>query len=102
MQRQQTLSNSQALRTRGPAASLALALTLLFAAKGAHAEDSRGVKAQFLERDTTYVFDDDPMVGDTLGAGSERIRVRPRGARSTLIRPRVQFIREIFKSTEAL
>jgi hypothetical protein len=82
--------------------ALGVSVALLFAASAAHAEDNGGVKTQFLERDTAYIFKDDPLEGGTLSDASTRIRVRPQGSRAALVRPRVHFVREIFKSAESL
>lgn len=50
-----------------------------------------------------YVFpDSDQLHSDAATAGSGVIRVRPRAARSTLIRPRVSFVPELLKSVEHL
>lgn len=49
-----------------------------------------------------YTFDDDPLSAGGFGPMDATIRVRPRAARSTLIRPRVSFMPELFKSVENL
>lgn len=49
-----------------------------------------------------YVFEDDPLDADASAAEGVRLRVRPLGQRTLLIRPRVHFIPELFKSAEDL
>jgi hypothetical protein len=51
---------------------------------------------------TTYTFDDDTVLGDTVGAMGEVLTVRKRPERESLIRPREHFIRELLQSVEAL
>lgn len=47
-----------------------------------------------------YEFDDDPLAAGGFGPSDATIRVRPRAARTTLIRPRIQFVDEMLKSVE--
>ena len=47
-----------------------------------------------------YEFDDDPLAAGGFGPNDATIRVRPRAARTTLIRPRIQFVDEMLKSVE--
>ncbi|MRG94301.1 hypothetical protein [Polyangium spumosum] len=49
-----------------------------------------------------YTFDDDALLGGDLGAQTAVIKVRQKGMRDKLIRPRVQFVNELLKSVEAL
>jgi hypothetical protein len=49
-----------------------------------------------------YEFDDDPLNAGGFGPNDATIRVRPRAARTTLIRPRTSFVPEMLKSVEAL
>jgi hypothetical protein len=49
-----------------------------------------------------YTFDDDPLAAGGFGPGDATIRVRPRAARTTLIRPRTSFVPEMLKSVENL
>lgn len=49
-----------------------------------------------------YEFDDDPLHAGGFGPNDATIRVRPRAARTTLIRPRTSFIPELLKSMEDL
>ncbi|MFO0570218.1 MAG: hypothetical protein U0263_31540 [Polyangiaceae bacterium] len=47
-----------------------------------------------------YTFDDDPLNAGGFGPSDATIRVRPRAARTTLIRPRTSFVPEMLKSVE--
>jgi hypothetical protein len=49
-----------------------------------------------------YEFDDDPLSAGGFGPNDATIRVRPRAARTTLIRPRTSFVPEMLKSVENL
>ena len=49
-----------------------------------------------------YSFDDDPLSAGGFGPNDATIRVRPRAARTTLIRPRTSFVPEMLKSVENL
>ena len=49
-----------------------------------------------------YEFDDDPLNAGGFGPNDATIRVRPRAARTTLIRPRTSFVPEMLKSGENL
>lgn len=49
-----------------------------------------------------YEFDDDPLNAGGFGPNDATIRVRPRAARTTLIRPRTSFVPEMLKSVESL
>lgn len=57
---------------------------------------------QAQDKDIAYTFKDDLLNSDVGGPGGGRIIVRPKAARSQLIRPRVQFITELLKSAENL
>jgi hypothetical protein len=47
-----------------------------------------------------YVFEDDALKADTMGAASAQIRVLKLGRRDRLLRPRVHFVSEMLKSVE--
>ena len=49
-----------------------------------------------------YEFEDDPLSAGGFGPNDSRIRVRKGAQRSTLIKPRTQFISELLKSVENL
>ena len=47
-----------------------------------------------------YEFDDDPLNAGGFGPSDATIKVRARAARTTLIRPRISFVKEMLKSVE--
>lgn len=47
-----------------------------------------------------YEFDDDPLNAGGFGPYDATIKVRPKAARTTLIRPRTSFVPEMLKSVE--
>lgn len=47
-----------------------------------------------------YEFSDDPLSAGGFGPNDATIKVRPKAARTTLIRPRTHFIPEMLKSVE--
>jgi hypothetical protein len=47
-----------------------------------------------------YEFSDDPLAAGGFGPNDATIKVRPKAARTTLIRPRTNFIPEMLKSVE--
>ena len=47
-----------------------------------------------------YEFSDDPLAAGGFGPNDATIKVRPRAARTTLIRPRTTFVPEMLKSVE--
>lgn len=49
-----------------------------------------------------YEFEDDPLSAGGFGPNDSSIRVRRGAQRSTLIKPRTQFITELLKSVENL
>lgn len=49
-----------------------------------------------------YEFEDDPLNAGGFGPNDATIKVRPRAARTTLIRPRTSFVTEMLKSVENL
>ncbi len=62
-------------------------------AQGTPGEDTRDGRY-------SYRFDDDPLGAVQGGPWTDWFRVRAQPPRTTLIRPRVQFIPELLKSTE--
>ena len=47
-----------------------------------------------------YEFGDDPLAAGGFGPNDATIRVRPGPVRTTLIRPRIQFVDQMLKSVE--
>lgn len=63
---------------------------------------AQGVKDQKTDDGYGYEFEDDPLSAGGFGPNDSRIRVRRGAQRSTLIKPRTQFITELLKSVENL
>jgi hypothetical protein len=78
-------------------AGIAIGAAVLAASGLALAQD-KGEKAEGYG----YEFDDDPLSAGGFGPNDATIRVRPRAARTTLIRPRTSFVPEMLKSVENL
>ena len=71
---------------------------LVFAASMASAQEKEGGG----DEGYGYEFDDDPLNAGGFGPNDATIRVRPRAARTTLIRPRTSFVPEMLKSVESI
>jgi len=82
----------------GFAASLAIAA--LLAAPSVFAQGKAKAKEGKSDDGYGYTFDDDPLNAGGFGPNDATIRVRPRAARTTLIRPRTSFVPEMLKSVE--
>ncbi|HYQ16536.1 MAG TPA: hypothetical protein VEQ58_12285 [Polyangiaceae bacterium] len=78
------------------ATSLACALALGLLASSSLAA------AQPKQDDYSYFFDSDDVWGDTFGAPPPLLKVRPKGPRVLLIRPRVSFVPELLTSLDTL
>jgi len=78
-------------------AGLAIGAAVLASSGLALAQDKGGDKEGY-----GYEFDDDPLSAGGFGPNDATIRVRPRAARTTLIRPRTSFVPEMLKSVENL
>jgi hypothetical protein len=78
----------------GVAISIGVALFAL--APAALAQDAKGDHADGYG----YEFSDDPLNAGGFGPNDATIKVRPRAARTTLIRPRTTFVPEMLKSVE--
>ena len=52
------------------------------------------------EKGYEYKFDDDGLLGKDLGNNLPIIKVRPKGTRDRLLRPRASFVQEMLKSVE--
>ena len=88
--------------TRTKLIGLAAGFSVLLLASGALAQEE-GVKAADAGGDKEgygYEFDDDPLSAGGFGPNDATIKVRPKAARTTLIRPRTHFIPEMLKSVE--
>jgi hypothetical protein len=71
-----------------------LAAGVLAQEEGVKAGDDKGGEGY------GYEFDDDPLSAGGFGPNDATIKVRPKAARTTLIRPRTHFIPEMLKSVE--
>ena len=80
--------------------SVALGLAAFMASGAALAQDKAGGDKG--GDGYGYEFDDHPLAAGGFGPNDATIRVRPRAARTTLIRPRIQFVDEMLKSVENL
>jgi hypothetical protein len=77
---------------------VAALFTVLCAVSVASAQEAEGGS----DEGYGYEFEDDPLNAGGFGPNDATIRVRPRAARTTLIRPRTSFVPEMLKSVEAL
>ena len=80
--------------SKGVAISIGFATFALSSA--ALAQDAKGDKPDGYG----YEFSDDPLNAGGFGPNDATIKVRPRAARTTLIRPRTTFVPEMLKSVE--
>jgi hypothetical protein len=73
-------------------------------APAAFAQDAKGGEGAAAGGDKAdgygYEFSDDPLNAGGFGPNDATIKVRPRAARTTLIRPRTTFVPEMLKSVE--
>ena len=82
--------------------SVAMGLAAFAATGGAFAQAKDAAAGGEKGDGYGYEFDDDPLSAGGFGPNDATIRVRPRAARTTLIRPRIQFVDEMLKSVENL
>ena len=84
--------------------SVAVGLTAFLVSGAAFAQGTKETPAAGGDKGDGYgyEFDDDPLSAGGFGPNDATIRVRPRAARTTLIRPRIQFVDEMLKSVENL
>lgn len=77
-----------------------LIITLLLITVPASAQEkSRNAASKYTDY-YGYVFEDDPLHAKGFSVNYQIIKVRPKSARATLIRPRTNFIPEMLKSAE--
>ena len=82
-------------------ASVAIGLTAFLVSGAAFAQTKETPAAGGDKGDGYgYEFDDDPLSAGGFGPNDATIKVRPKAARTTLIRPRTHFIPEMLKSVE--
>jgi hypothetical protein len=80
--------------------SATLAIATLVVAPAVFAQGKAAAKEGKGDDGYGYTFDDDPLNAGGFGPNDATIRVRPRAARTTLIRPRTSFVPEMLKSVE--
>jgi hypothetical protein len=81
------------LRFKSLAFAVTVGLALFAVSTQSFAQDDEGYG---------YEFEDDPLNAGGFGPNDATIRVRPKAARTTLIRPRTSFVPEMLKSVENL
>ena len=81
------------LRFKPLAFAVSVGLALVAISTQSFAQDDEGYG---------YEFEDDPLNAGGFGPNDATIRVRPKAARTTLIRPRTSFVPEMLKSVENL
>jgi hypothetical protein len=83
-------------------ASLSLFAAPALADETAPAKPAKPAPAATDTKGYGYTFSDDPLAADLDGTKGFVITIRPKGARSQLLRPRASFVQEMLKSVEAL
>jgi hypothetical protein len=86
-------------RSTKVAVAISIGFAALIAAPHAMAQDVAGSEGEG-DDGYGYEFDDDPLNAGGFGPNDSTIRVRPKAARTTLIRPRTSFVPEMLKSVE--
>ena len=81
-------------------AALALGVSTFVLSSSAFAQGKPAVNEEKSDDGYGYTFEDDPLNAGGFGPNDATIRVRPRAARTTLIRPRTSFVPEMLKSVE--
>jgi len=80
---------------------LALALYASTPTTAAHAADTAAADTE-TQQITSYGFDDELVHGDTRHPDGSVLRARARGARESLVRARMHFVSELYRSVEQL
>ncbi len=95
------MATSKRTKLAGTVAGLAVMLlaSSAWAQDAAAAKDTPGGDKAGAEG-YGYEFSDDPLAAGGFGPNDATIKVRPKAARTTLIRPRTHFIPEMLKSVE--
>ncbi len=79
---------------------VAAGLSLLIAAPAFAQEAAAAGGGDEKKEGYGYEFEDDPLNAGGFGPNDATIKVRPKAARTTLIRPRTSFVTEMLKSVE--
>jgi hypothetical protein len=86
---------------RSKVVAISIGLTAFAAAPAVFAQDAKPAGGGGEKADGYgYEFSDDPLNAGGFGPNDATIKVRPRAARTTLIRPRTTFVPEMLKSVE--
>ncbi len=85
---------------RSGLAALAVGAATLVLAPSVFAQGAAKAAESKSDEGYGYTFEDDPLNAGGFGPNDATIRVRPRAARTTLIRPRTSFVPEMLKSVE--
>jgi hypothetical protein len=82
--------------------ALAAGVSVFMLASAAFAQGVKDIEgaAPAGEEGYGYQFEDDPLAAGGFGPNDATIKVRPKAARTTLIRPRTTFVPEMLKSVE--
>lgn len=88
------------MATRTKLIGLMAGVSVFMLAAGALAQDAKPGEGDKGGEGYGYEFDDDPLSAGGFGPNDATIKVRPKAARTTLIRPRTHFIPEMLKSVE--
>jgi hypothetical protein len=98
----QHFAEGEMARSKIALAALAFGLSVVVAAPSVWAQGAGkpAVKEKSQDEGYGYEFEDDPLNAGGFGPNDATIRVRPRAARTTLIRPRTSFVPEMLKSVE--
>lgn len=88
----------RSLRVRVVAVGAFLSVSMLVSA--AFAQGVKETASGGGEEGYGYQFEDDPLAAGGFGPNDATIKVRPKAARTTLIRPRTSFVPEMLKSVE--
>lgn len=89
------------MATRTKLIGLLAGVSVFMLAAGAMAQDVKSTEGGAAGGEGYgYEFDDDPLSAGGFGPNDATIKVRPKAARTTLIRPRTHFIPEMLKSVE--
>ena len=85
---------------RSKVVAISIGLVAFAAAPAVFAQDAKSTGGGEKADGYGYEFSDDPLNAGGFGPNDATIKVRPRAARTTLIRPRTTFVPEMLKSVE--
>jgi hypothetical protein len=85
---------------RSKVVAIAIGVSAFVLSSAAFAQDAKPAGGGDKPDGYGYEFSDDPLNAGGFGPNDATIKVRPRAARTTLIRPRTTFVPEMLKSVE--